>query len=103
MAVEFSRAADALNKAAQLGGSTGMEARETAAPGQFAEMVQRVAENAIEAGKNSEQMTAAAVQDKADLTDVVTAVSNAEVTLQTVVAVRDRIISAYQQILRMPI
>lgn len=103
MAVEFSRAADALNKAAQLGGSAGMEARDTPAPGQFAEMIQQVAENAIEAGEKSEQMTAAAVQGKADLTEVVTAISNAEITLQTVVAVRDRIISAYQQILRMPI
>ena len=30
-------------------------------------------------------------------------VTNAEVTLQTVVAVRDRVIAAYQEILRMPI
>jgi len=34
---------------------------------------------------------------------VVTAVTNAEVTLQTVVAVRDKVISAYQDILRMPV
>ena len=48
-------------------------------------------------------MSAAAIQNKADLTEVVTAITNAEVTLQTVVAVRDRMISAYQQIMRMPI
>jgi flagellar hook-basal body complex protein FliE len=30
-------------------------------------------------------------------------VSNASVTLQTVTAVRDRVISAYQDIMRMPI
>jgi flagellar hook-basal body complex protein FliE len=35
--------------------------------------------------------------------DVVTAVSNAEMTLQTVVAVRDRVLNAYQEIMRMPI
>ncbi len=103
MAVEFSRAADALNKAAQLSNSSGMEARDTTAPGQFAEMMQQVAENAIEAGEQAERMSAAAIQDKAELTEVVTAITNAEVTLQTVVAVRDRIISAYQQIMRMPI
>jgi flagellar hook-basal body complex protein FliE len=34
---------------------------------------------------------------------VVTAVSNAEVTLQTVVAVRDRVVAAYLDILKMPI
>lgn len=103
MAVEFSKAAEALNKAAQLSDVSGMEARDRPAPGTFAQMVQDVAEEAIEAGEKAEGLSAAAIQDKADLTEVVTAISNAEVTLQTVVAVRDRIISAYQQILRMPI
>ncbi len=103
MAIDFSKAADALNSAARLGGSPGMDARPTPAAGQFAEMIKQVAESAVEAGAASERMTIAAVQDKAELTDVVTAIANAEVTLQTVVAVRDRIISAYQEILRMPI
>lgn len=103
MAVEFSKAADALNRAAQLSGTSGMDARDTPAPSQFAQMVQDAAKDVIETGERAEAMSAAAVQDKADLTDVVTAITNAEVTLQTVVAVRDRIITAYQQILRMPI
>jgi flagellar hook-basal body complex protein FliE len=34
---------------------------------------------------------------------VVTAVAEADLTLQTVVAVRDRVIEAYQNIMRMPI
>lgn len=80
-----------------------MEARDKPASSQFAEMIQDVASNAIESSKQAEGLSAAAIQEKADLTDVVTAIANAEVTLQTVVAVRDRIISAYQQILRMPI
>jgi len=103
MAISFSKAADALNRASQLGGAPGMAARETAQPGQFAEMLKQAAEQAIEAGKEGEKMTAAAIQNKADLTEVVTAVANAEITLQTVVAVRDRMIAAYQEILRMPI
>src|SRR5437899_1784253 len=44
-----------------------------------------------------------AVTGKADMSEVVTAVTNAEVALQTVTAVRDRVIQAYQDILRMPI
>ena len=40
---------------------------------------------------------------KVELSDLVTAVTNAELTLNTVVAVRDRVINAYQEILRMPI
>ena len=103
MAIEFSKAAEALNKAASLGGGRGMEARETPEVGRFAEMVQQVSEDAVEATKAGEQLTAAAIQDKAELTEVVTAIANAEVTLQTVVAVRDKVISAYQEILRMPI
>ena len=53
--------------------------------------------------KAAELATASAVAGEADLTDVVTAVSNAEMTLQTVVTVRDRVVAAYQEILRMPI
>lgn len=103
MAIEFSRAADALNKAASLGGTGGMEARATPEVGRFADMVQQVSEDAVEATKAGEQLTIAAVENKAELTEVVTAIANAEVTLQTVVAVRDKMISAYQEILRMPI
>jgi len=40
---------------------------------------------------------------KVDLTDLVTAVADAQLTLSTVVALRDRIISAYQSIIAMPI
>ena len=40
---------------------------------------------------------------EAELVDIVTAVSNAEVTLETVMAVRDRVIAAYQEIIKMPI
>ena len=53
--------------------------------------------------QQSEQMTAASVTGNADLVDVATAVSAAELTLETVVAVRDQVVRAYQEILRMPI
>jgi flagellar hook-basal body complex protein FliE len=53
--------------------------------------------------QNAEQMTAAAAMGDAELVDVVTAVSAAELTLETVVAVRDEVVRAYQEILRMPI
>ena len=38
-----------------------------------------------------------------DIVNVVTAVNNAELTLDTVVAVRDKVIGAYQDIMKMPI
>ena len=40
---------------------------------------------------------------KANVIDVVTAVAETEVAVETMVAVRDRVISAYEEIMRMPI
>ena len=48
-------------------------------------------------------MTAASATGDAELIDVATAVSAAEITLETMVAVRDEVVRAYQEILRMPI
>jgi len=45
----------------------------------------------------------AAIAGKTDLSSVIAAVANAELTLQTVVAVRDRMVQAYQEVMRMPI
>lgn len=103
MAINPIDAAAAFNKAAKLGGSEGMGARVTPGQSSFVDLVKEVATESIQAGKTSERITAAAVAGEADLTEVVTAVSNAEMTLQTVVAVRDRVLAAYQQIMRMPI
>lgn len=49
------------------------------------------------------KMQALTGQGVAELSDLVTAVANAELTVNTVVAVRDRVINAYQEIIRMPI
>ena len=54
-------------------------------------------------GREAEVKAAGLVQGKGDLVDVVTAVNSAEMTLETVVAIRDKVIAAYQDILRMPI
>lgn len=80
----------------------GMAARE-AGGGGFADLLKQAADGAIGALERGESTSIKAVTGKADITDVVTAVSNAEVALQTVTAVRDRVIQAYQDILRMPI
>jgi flagellar hook-basal body complex protein FliE len=69
----------------------------------FASLLKDGANAAIAAGKKSEQLTEQAITGKADLRDVVMAVNSAELTLQTVVAVRDKVVSAYNQILQMPI
>ena len=40
---------------------------------------------------------------KANIVDVVTAVAETEVAIETLVSVRDKVISAYEEIMRMPI
>ena len=69
----------------------------------FASLLRDGAKNAIDAGKKSEELAKQAITGKADVRDVVAAVNNAELTLQTVVAVRDKVINAYSDILKMPI
>jgi flagellar hook-basal body complex protein FliE len=69
----------------------------------FASMVQGVIDNAVQSSKTAETQMAAQVQGKAQLVDVVTAISSAEASLQTVMAVRDTVISAYQEIMHMTI
>ncbi len=69
----------------------------------FGAVLEQAARGAIGSLKTGEQMSAKAAIGKADMNDVVTAVTNAEMTLQTVTAVRDKVVNAYQEILRMPI
>ena len=54
------------------------------------------------ASENAEMATMQNVAGKGDLIDVVTAVNNAEMVVESVVAVRDRVIQAYNDIIRMP-
>jgi flagellar hook-basal body complex protein FliE len=53
--------------------------------------------------KTAETMTQQAAAGRAELVDVATAIAAAEVSLETVVTLRDQVVQAYQEILRMPI
>lgn len=77
---------------------------ETGAPSAgFGDMVEGLVTNAAGAMRQAEQASAAQVAGKGDLVDVVTAIGSAEMALDTVVAVRDRVVSAYSEIMRMQI
>ena len=69
----------------------------------FGDLLKSVMTDATKASKQAEHQIAAQVAGKAELVDVVTAISSAEASLETVMAVRDQVISAYQEIMRMPI
>src|SRR5262245_39419212 len=103
MALPINPAAiNAYAQAAKMAAGAGSEA--AAAPGAaFSDMLAGVMNDATTAGRAAETKAASAVQGKSDLVDVVTAINSAEMTLETVVAIRDRVISAYQDIMRMPI
>mgnify|MGYP002637430940 CR=1 FL=1 len=69
----------------------------------FSELMRLVAVDGIDRTNASEMQSTKSLNKSSDIIDVVTAVTNAEVTLETAIAVRDRIIQAYQNIIRMPI
>ncbi|NKB48488.1 MAG: flagellar hook-basal body protein FliE [Alphaproteobacteria bacterium] len=100
MATAINAYVDAVKSA---GAGTGGAAAEKMPGGNFADVMKSIGESALEAGAKADQMSIAAVEGKANVAEVVTAVANAELALQTVVAVRDQVVTAYQEILRMPI
>lgn len=69
----------------------------------FAKLLSESVQGVVEAGKVSDQMSLDLVNGKADIVDVVTAISQTEIAMETMVTVRDRVISAYEEIMRMPI
>ena len=88
----------------RINGQTGqIAAPEQAKPSAgFGEMVKSAIENTVDAQNQAEKVTIAGIQGKADIQDVVLAVANAETALETVVAVRDTAIKAYNTIMQMP-
>jgi flagellar hook-basal body complex protein FliE len=72
----------------------------TPAGASFGDMVKEKLEQTIDAQYKSEQISAKAVVGQADMTDVLQAMTDAEVALNTVLAVRNRVVSAYQEIMR---
>ena len=69
----------------------------------FQNMVQDALSSTVDSVKKAEQTTLQGLQGKADIQDVVQAIANAENALETVVAVRDTAIKAYQSIIQMTI
>jgi flagellar hook-basal body complex protein FliE len=103
MPVSAINAATAYAKAAQSGAGEGLAARPSPGTGDFAGLVKEALGSAAGGGKAAEATAAQVLTGQAEMSEVVIAVANAELALQTVVAVRDKVVQAYQDILRMPI
>ena len=69
----------------------------------FGKLLTDQLQGVMDAGKKSDQLSLDMINGKANVVDVVTAVSQTELAMESMVAVRDKVISAYQEIMRMPI
>ena len=69
----------------------------------FASFFRSLAEQSVSTMQAGEQASIQGLQGQLDAQSVVEAVAAAELTLQTVTAVRDRVVEAYQELIRMPI
>jgi flagellar hook-basal body complex protein FliE len=96
-AAAYARQADQVNKMPTLG-----EPKEVAGE-DFSDLLKQAVREAADIGYKSETMSLKAAAGQADVNEVVTAVAEAEVTLQAVTTVRDKVIQAYQEIIKMPI
>ena len=75
---------------------------ETAGPS-FSALLKDALGSVADAGKKSDAQTMAVASGKGNVMDVVTAVAETDVAVSTLVSVRDRVIQAYEDIMRMPI
>ena len=69
----------------------------------FADMLAQQVQGVVDAGAASDRMAIDMVNGKANVVDMVTALSETEIAIESMVTVRDRVISAYEEIMRMPI
>jgi flagellar hook-basal body complex protein FliE len=99
-------AANAYAALAQLRQQSAGLSRDAAGPDggvNFGSMLKDVMANVTDIGRKSDVQAHAVAMGKANMIDVVTAVAESETAIQTMVAVRDKVIAAYEEILRMPI
>jgi flagellar hook-basal body complex protein FliE len=78
-------------------------ATETGDGKSFGAVLKDAVQSVTNAGRTSDAQTQSMVNGKANIVDVVTAVAETETAIDTVVSVRDKVIAAYEEIMRMQI
>jgi flagellar hook-basal body complex protein FliE len=102
-AAAYAQAAQRLREAAPGAGVAGTAAGVETAGSSFGAMLGSEVSGAVQGLRNGEKQSIDGLLGRTGLQGVVEAVSAAEIGLQKVTAVRDRVIAAYQEIMRMPI
>lgn len=69
----------------------------------FGKYLSGIIASTVHQGASAEQLAQNGLLGHGNLTQVVTSVAQAQLALQTTVAIRDRLIQAYQSIMSMPI
>jgi len=83
---------------------TGAAAKPTDAGGpSFSDVLKDAVGGVLDAGRKSDSQTVAMASGKANVMDVVTAVAETDVAVSTLVSVRDKVIAAYEDIMKMAI
>jgi|SRR5579871_3638313 len=105
MAVSFVPATNAYQAAARLGTGpdAGAQTAPAQGPGSFTDALAHAVKDATASLHTGEAAAAQGAAGQGDIVQVVNSVTAAELTLETVVAIRDKVISAYQDIMKMPI
>jgi flagellar hook-basal body complex protein FliE len=96
----ISRIADPTSAGAGLAKSIANAAGEG---GGFGQMLKDTLASVAESGRKSDAQAKGLATGKADIVNVVTAVAETEVAIDAVVSVRDKVIQAYEDIMKMPI
>lgn len=102
MAIAPAAASAAYQAMAKIGGTSSVASGSAPAAG-FGDFLSHAMRDAISTVKAGETAAAQQAAGSGDIVNVVSAVNQAEITLDTVVAVRDKVIQAYQSIMQMPI
>jgi flagellar hook-basal body complex protein FliE len=83
-------------------GAAGGDTVSTSGPS-FGDFLSSAVESAIDTGHTAEAVSAKGLVHQASANDVVSAMTNFEVTMQEVTKIRDQVVSAYEDIIKMPI
>ena len=69
----------------------------------FGDVLKEAVGGVLDTGRKSDAQTVAMASGKANIMDVVTAVAETDVAVSTLVSVRDKVIAAYEDIMKMAI
>jgi len=96
-------AANAYASAARMLEAAGVPKTSETGDASFSAVLKEAIGGVLDAGRKSDAQTVAMASGKANVMDVVTAVAETDVAVSTLVSVRDKVIAAYEDIMKMPI